>query len=78
MLGEVFRRDETLARLRQPAQVAAVRHQHALSGAYASRDEAAVLQIADTHRHVDALLHQVDEAIAQTQVDLHLGMPSEK
>jgi hypothetical protein len=42
-----------------------MRHQHALGRSYATRDQAAVRQIAEPHRDVDPLFHEIDKTVAQ-------------
>ncbi len=55
-----------------------MRHQHPVGCPHAPRDQAAVRQIADAHRHVDALFDEIDEAIVKTQIDLHTTMLGQK
>ena len=52
--------------------------QGAETGGEAAGDQARILQLADAHRHVEPLGHQILPGVAHLQLQLHLGVEGEK
>ncbi len=61
-----------------PFQVIGTRHHHAPVLRQLDADQAGVGQFADADGAVDALVHQVDQAVGEVEVDRHLGVGIEE